>query len=249
MLDMANLEDRAPGELEKTLALQSLKLRNIKRQLEFWAKEINTADMTAADLRKQQEIADMTAAALRQQQEIADITAANLRKQQEMREIAHNTHWRELNELERQVELANMAYAKEVKTPAEMTAAELPPGQMREEDFTPAELLDHAKDGVAELVSSMAELVNMAYVEEVKTPADMTAAELREQLEMRDKLVTCLRAEVKCQVEAYNRLADENADLQRLKRAATSFASFLRNSGPWYAGPSVQAREGGHGAP
>lgn len=53
---------------------------------------------------------------------------------------------------------------------------------------------------------NVAALVSVAYGIEVKTPADMTAAELREQLEVRDKLVTCLRAEVKCQVEAYNRL-------------------------------------------
>lgn len=68
--------------------------------------------------------------------------------------------------------------------------------QMREEDFTPAEL---RKQKVW-----VAECVKIAYAKEVKSRADMTAAELREELEMRDKLVTCLRAEVNAQIAYSN---------------------------------------------
>ncbi len=42
-----------------------------------------------------------------------------------------------------------------------------------------------------------AEAIRTAYAIAVKPPADMTAAELREQLEQREILVTCLRTEVK----------------------------------------------------
>ena len=87
-------------------------------------------------------------------------------------------------------ELVNMAYAKEVKTPADHAFREaLPPGQMREEDFTPARLRE-LKDGIASFLT-------MAYAKEVKSRADMTAAELLEELERSDKLVACLRAELK----------------------------------------------------
>ena len=85
--------------------------------------------------------------------------------------------------------MLRMANAED-KAPADQAFHEaLPPGQMREEDLTPAKLRE-LKDGIASFLT-------MAYAERVKTPADMTAAELREQLEMRDKLVGCLRAEVK----------------------------------------------------
>jgi hypothetical protein len=84
--------------------------------------------------------------------------------------------------------MLRMANAEDKASADQAFHEALPPGQMREEDFTPAELRE-LKDGVAELVT-------MAYAKEVKTPADMTDAELREQLEMRDKLVTCMRAEV-----------------------------------------------------
>lgn len=84
------------------------------------------------------------------------------------------------------------------------------------EDKTPAE--------------NVAALVRMAYAIEVKTPADMTAAELCEQLEIRDKLVTCLRAEVKCQVEAYNRLLEENNRLSRDVQAPDTAARSPRRN-------------------
>ena len=84
----------------------------------------------------------------------------------------------------------NMLRMANAEDPADQAFHEaMPPGQMREEDFTPAEL--------RELKESTAEAIRTAYAIAVKAPADMSAAELREQLEMRDKLVTCLRAEVK----------------------------------------------------
>jgi hypothetical protein len=92
----------------------------------------------------------------------------------------------------------------------------LPPGQHREEDLTPAEL--------RELKQDTAEAIRTAYAWK-PAAAESAADMLFEELEPREKLVVCLRAEVAALDEALHAAYVAEAVVQaRLDDAATEKA-------------------------
>ena len=75
-------------------------------------------------------------------------------------------HRLKLLELKRHAELVHMAYAKEVKTPAEMTAAELREQLEMRNTFHMMQLRELNE------LERQVELANMVYAKEVKYPAE-----------------------------------------------------------------------------